>query len=172
MCDQSVSHQSRDPQRKTYSNLTRRKRPLLDRNRFARLLPAAACEVGELDRCGAFCDGDLADRSRSAPGGGVVDVHVGDESFAYALDEAVAHYVIHPAVAAKLTCSVAHLLPQIMLVLRLILVDILPLMVRFCRFEIDTRGIVAIDAFRSLDEVDAVVGPRACDIVLDHYRPA
>src|ERR1035437_8712341 len=129
-------------------------------------LPLAAGEIRELLRCAAVGDTRLTKRDGSAPGGGVVDIDIGRQSQLHALGEAVRHHVIHAAMAADFFRHLADSLPQRGLVFLLIQVE------RFEGFaprpiDVDARRIIAEDALGAGDQVDAVVGLRAADVVLE-----
>src|ERR1035437_3022099 len=139
------------------------RRPVL--HRLARL-PLAAGEIRELLRCAAVGDTRLTKRDGSAPGGGVVDIDIGRQSQLHALGEAVRHHVIHAAMAADFFRHLADSLPQRGLVFLLIQIE------RFEGFaprpiDVDARRIIAEDALGAGDQVDAVVGLRAADVVLE-----
>src|SRR5947207_10565252 len=81
------------------------------------VLPMTAGEVGEFLRRAAVGHRGHAERPGSRPCGGVVDVQVGAQAFAHALEQAIEHDVIHAAVAAEFLSDLALLGPQRVLVL-------------------------------------------------------
>ena len=129
-------------------------------------LQASPGEVGEPHGRAARGHRHLAEGRRSAPGRGVVDVHVGGQAAAHAVDETPAHHVVHASVAALLR-RLPELGPQRVFVLLLPLLEARPLVFARVAVEEDARRVTAEDALGARHEVDAVVGPRVRDVVLE-----
>ena len=64
------------------------------------LVPGTAGEVGDFHRHVPVLEGEPGERGDAAPFGEVVHVHVQRQAVAEAVDQAVVHDVVHPAVAA------------------------------------------------------------------------
>jgi len=130
------------------------------------MLPFAAGEVGDFDGSVSLGDGFDAEWADGRPGRGVVDVHVRWEAFAQALEEAIDHDEIHAAMAADFLGDFSLARPERMLVL-LEVVDGAPRLIFVHAVDVDAGWVVLEDGFGSGDLVDAAVGVRRGDGVLD-----
>src|SRR5699024_5316721 len=131
----------------------------------AALAPPASGEVGDLH--GAPGAQRLPGQGHGgAPGGGVVDVDIGDEAQPHALHRAVDEHVVHSAVPAVVLRIVADVLPQPVVVLVQVRLGVGPGVVFVVRLDVDPGRVVLQESPRSAEGVDPAVRTRRADVVL------
>ncbi len=146
-------------------------------------LPAAAGEVGALDGHAAFLHGAGGDLKDRRPVGRVIHGHVRRDTLAQAVEHAVVHYEIHASVAANLLAKFTNLteqrvlvglheLGEFLLLVRPFVAVILYLGVKdrvlVVRIDREAGGVAEERGLGAAEGVDARVGTRAHDVMLDH----
>lgn len=121
------------------------------------LVPEPSGEVGELDWGTAAFNGLFTQGAGGTPCCGVVDVHVGDESFAHPVHESPRHDKVHTSMAPG-SGAFSQRSPEDVFVLRPELIDLLPVVSRGHAVQVDSRRVVLKDSLGSLDAVDAGIG--------------
>src|ERR1700722_4359675 len=139
----------------------------LTRNgRNVSLHPFRLCKVRKLNRRASAAHRSYTERTDGGPGSGVIYIQIRRKPFSHALQQPIEHDEIHAAMSANLCRYLALFLPERMRILLpcinrdIRLIFILPI-------KVDARRVVLENSFRSGNKVNAIVGVRCRDSVLD-----
>jgi hypothetical protein len=134
--------------------------------RGAPVLPMATSEIRKLYRRATQLQGCGAQRAGRRPGCRVVNIHIRRQPFLHTLQQPVKHDVVHPSVAAELLCNFTFFFPQGMLIF-LPLINRTPLLLAALAVKVDARRIVGKNSLGACNFVDAAVGLRIGNIMLE-----